>query len=60
MAKKKAKAVMDVKGSEEKKPDPGKIEISEGNIGRLTVNVLSSISLSLKRIADALEKNGRS
>jgi len=64
MAKKKKalqdpSAVRDMKGSEEK-TDPGKIQISEGNIGRLTVGILSNIVTQLKRIADALEKNGRS
>jgi hypothetical protein len=54
MAKK--KAVRDVKGPAEKKPsDSGQIEVDEGNIGRLTVRMLSSIVFQLKRIADVME-----
>ena len=46
-ANKKEKAVRDVKG-QEKKPDP--IQITQGNIGPVTVQLLSAILIELRKI----------
>jgi len=56
------KAVRDMKGSEEIKPeatDPkaqNRVQVHQGNIPVLTIQFLSEISQKVGRIADALEK----